>query len=94
MERQKRFSKESPTPAEYPEKSYYVTMTDTFFSGAPHKNDMRNKYVIGTDDFDEAERLKKVAKQRSEMKHVSIATNAPNYDAYVDYRDASEINWD
>lgn len=43
-----RFSKESPTPAEYPKKPYYV----------------------------------------------SIASNAPSYDAFVDYRDASEINWD
>lgn len=92
--RTQRFSKPEPTPAEYPQKSYYITMTDTFFSGAPNKDGMRNKLVIGTDSFDEASRLKEKAKQRSEMKHVNIASNAPNYDdAWVDYRDASEINW-
>lgn len=95
MKRQaQRFSKKNPTPAEYPEKVYYVTMTDTFFSGAPNKDGMRNKYVIGVDEFGRASRLKEKAKQRSEMKHVSIASNAPNYDdAFVDYRDESEINW-
>lgn len=91
MNRQMRFSKDSPTPAEYPDKAYYVTMTDTFFSG--YKNDKKNKYVIGTDSFDRASYLKEKAKERGEMKHVNIASNAPNYDAHVDYRDESEINW-
>ena len=93
-QRTKRFSKKNATPADYPEKAYYVTMTDDFFSGAPNKDGLRNKYVIGVDDFQRAQELKRAANQRSEMKHVSLATNAPNYDnAWVDYRDESEINW-
>lgn len=68
-------------------------MTDTFMSGAPNKNGKKNKLVIGTDSFERAQEIKRQAKQRSEMKHVSLASNAPNYDAFVDYRDASEINW-
>ena len=58
---------------------FYVTMTDKFMSGWGLAEDRINKLVLECDSPEEAERVKKYAQSRGEMKHVSIATKKPNY---------------
>ena len=58
---------------------YWVTMTDRFMSGWGHSNGKINKLVIGCDSWDEAQTVKRNAKDRSEMKYVNVVSTKPYY---------------
>lgn len=79
-----------------PNKKYYVTMTDTFLSGWGRAEGKTNKLVIGCDSYEEAEKIKRNAELRSEMKYVNITTTKPHYKhhiltSYKEYSDLGEI---
>ncbi len=59
---------------------YYVTMTDSFLSGWGKAKNKIAKYVLPAANREEAEVVARNARNRSEMKHVSIALNKPSYD--------------
>ena len=77
-----------------PNMKYYVTMTDSFMSGWGGSQGRTNKFVIGTNDYNEAKRIEKNAKNRSEMKYVNLVTTKPNYNSRnykVSFRYASQL---
>lgn len=78
-----------------PTKRFYVVMTDTFMSGWGKAQGMKNKLVIGTDDYDHAEFLRQAALRRPEMKYVDIRGSKPSYgrNVLVSYKDADTISW-
>ena len=77
-----------------PTRKYYIVMTDSFMSGWGKAEGKTNKLVIGTDDYKLAQLIEHNAKERKEMKYVSIRTTKPNYKSniVVSYKDASELS--
>ena len=79
-----------------PKKKFYVVMTDSFMSGWGDAEGQTNKLVIGCDTWDRAQELQRKAKQRSEMKYVSIRVTKPYYNKQrilVSYKDEKDIGW-
>lgn len=79
-----------------PKRKYYVTMTDKFMSGWGRAEGKTNKFVIGTDSYDQALILQQLALKRREMKYVNIASTKPKYPSsryLVSYKNAEEIGW-
>ena len=77
-------------------RKYYVTMTDRFMSGWGKAEGKTNKFVIGTDDYDRAEKMAALARMRSDMRYVNIAIRKPYYNrnrVLVSYEDAEKISW-
>jgi hypothetical protein len=58
---------------------YYVTMTDKFLSGRGAAVGMTNKLVIECQTHQDAERVARNARQRREMRCVSIRATKPYY---------------
>ena len=77
-----------------PTKKCYVSMTDKFLSGWGMAQGKTNKLVIGVNDFDLCMKIKKNAKERSEMKYVNMSTRKPSFNkrrVLVSYKDSSEL---
>ena len=77
-----------------PKKPYYVTMTDSFMSGWGMARGRTAKFVVGVDNYAQAQRIARNARCRSEMKYVNIVRNKPRYDPrryQVTYRDYSQL---
>lgn len=85
----------NPNKSDFPDKNFFVTMTDEYFSGAvPEKYGEINKFVVGVNTIKQAKHIKKAASEREEMKYVSIRKSKPYYnnsDLVVSYRDWSEV---
>ena len=75
----------------------FVTMTDKFMSGWGLASGKTNKYVVECDNGEQAETIVRNAMRRPEMKHVSIRTSRPNYDAktvlasFVTFNDLGDV---
>lgn len=70
-------------------RTYYVTMTDPFFSGWGRAVGKTNKLVIVCESWEEAEAVEAYAKRRAEMTYVRITTRKPYYNAaryYAQYK--------
>ncbi len=81
---------------EIPKKPYYVTMTDKFMSRWGIAQGRINKFVIGCDTFEQADRIAFLARNRDEMKYVNITSRKPYYDrrnVLVSYKDHTQIMW-
>ncbi|QVW28899.1 hypothetical protein [Bacillus phage SWEP1] len=59
--------------------NFYVTMTDTFMSGWGEAEGKTNKLVLVCDSYEQAEIVEENAKNRGDMKYVSIASTKPHY---------------
>jgi hypothetical protein len=64
-------------------KKFYVTMTDKFMSGWGEATNKTNKFIIICDSLEQAEKIERNAKKRSEMKYINICINKPRYGANV-----------
>jgi hypothetical protein len=75
----------------------FVTMTDKFMSGWGLAAGKTNKYVVECDNGEQAETIMRNALKRPEMKHVSIRTSRPNYNAknvlasFVTFNDLGDV---
>lgn len=58
---------------------YYVTMTDTFMSGWGLAEGKTNKLIIECETYEEALTIEHNARNRPEMKYVSISSKRPRY---------------
>jgi len=58
---------------------YWVSMTDGFMSGWGKAENKINKLVISCDSYAEAQIVADNARNRDEMKYVSIRTTKPYY---------------
>jgi len=58
---------------------YWVSMTDKYMSGWGHAKNKINKLVLPCKNFEEAEIVKRNARDRSEMKHINICSKKPYY---------------
>ena len=77
-----------------PKRKYYVTMTDNFMSGWGRSQGLTNKYVVGTDFYDEAVKIRNAAEQRDEMKYINIVSSKPRYNPkyyLVSYTNAATL---
>ena len=74
---------------------YYVSMTDKFFSGWGHAKDKINKFIVICDNFEQAEKIESLAKERPEMKYINICIHKPrNKSGYLlSFRNFDEIGW-
>jgi len=75
-------SKESPMPkqeSELPKCPYYVTMTDKFLSGWGMAKGQTNKVVFCAKTYEDAKIVETNAKDRTDMKNVSIRSTKPYY---------------
>lgn len=61
----------------------YVTMTDKFMSGWGCATGRINKMIIECYTIEQAEQVQRVARQRPEMRRVSIRTTKPRYGAHI-----------
>lgn len=62
---------------------YYVTMTDKFMSGWGMAANKINKMIVECDTWQQAEQIKRAARNRSEMRRVNIRATKPRYGAHV-----------
>lgn len=60
---------------------FFVTMTDKALSGWGMARGKVNKLVLSCDTLEEAERVERYAKTRSEMRYVNIVTKKPSYNS-------------
>lgn len=77
-----------------PKRKYYVTMTDRFMSGWGKAKGLTNKFVVGTNFYEEAKRIRDNAEQRKEMKYVNITTTKPHFNPkyyLVSYTNAEQL---
>ena len=74
---------------------YYVSMTDRFMSGWGLAKDRINKFIVICDNFEQAETIERLAKERPEMKYINICNHRPrNRNGYLlSWRNFDEINW-
>ena len=74
---------------------YYVSMTDRFMSGWGLAKDRINKFIVICDNFEQAETIERLAKERPEMKCINICNHRPrNRHGYLlSWRNFDEINW-
>ena len=75
---------------------YYVSMTDRFMSGWGLAKDRINKFIVICDNFEQAETIERLAKERPEMKYNNISSNKPNLPkqkSLLSFRNFDEINW-
>lgn len=56
---------------------FYVTMTDRFFSGWGAAEGKTNKLIVMCETIEQAEQIEAAAKDRPEMRHVSIRETKP-----------------
>lgn len=69
-------------------------MTDKFMSGWGRAEGKINKFIVGTDDWTQAELIKKNAKLRGEMKRVNVTLRKPYYNkrnVLVSYRNFEDM---
>jgi hypothetical protein len=71
-------NREKLRQAKYP---YYVTMTDTFFSGWGQAKGRIAKYIAPASSLEEAEVVAYNAKARGDQKNVNIVSKKPSYNA-------------
>jgi len=62
---------------------FYVTMTDKYLSGWGMSENKTNKLIIECDTIEQAEKIERSARNRSEMRYVNIRTTKPRYGANV-----------
>ena len=77
-------------------KPWYVVMTDKFMSGWGRAEGKINKFIIGADSLEDAERIERLARARDEMKYINVTATKPYYnkDRYlISYVDVENIHW-
>ena len=78
------------------EQKIYVSMNDNFMSGWGLAKDKINKLVIECKSWEEAERVERNARKRSEMRYVNVSRHFPaiktnHYLSIKKYEDLGEI---
>ena len=71
---------------------YYVTASDSFFSGWGKAQDKVNKIVVEVETYQEAVKVYNKLKARHEMKYVNIASNRPRYSNEKFYVSVYDLN--
>jgi len=69
---------------------FYVTMTDTFFSGWGHAQGKQNKLIFGCETMDEANIVVANATYRTDQIYIYIRTTKPSFSShryYVQWKD-------
>ena len=64
-------------------KKYYVTMTDKYLSGWGVSEGKTNKLIIECETIDQAEKIERSARNRSEMRYINIRMTKPHYGSNV-----------
>ena len=66
---------------------FYVSMTDKFMSGWGASSGKNNKYIVECETLAEAETIEKAARQRPEMRRISVHARMPSFrNAHVSVR--------
>jgi hypothetical protein len=64
-------------------KKFYVTMTDKYLSGWGVSEGKKNKLIIECDTIEQAEKIERSARNRSEMRYINICMTKPRYGSNV-----------
>ena len=75
---------------------YYVSKTERIMRGWGLANERINKFIVICDNFEQAETIERLAKERPEMKYINICCNKPNLPKQkylLSFRNFDEINW-